>query len=36
VRKIIAEALPGEALYGFTVDAGLPLGFPRQPRPASP
>lgn len=27
VRKIIAEALPGEALYGFTPDAGLPLGF---------
>jgi hydroxymethylglutaryl-CoA lyase len=31
VRKIVAEALPGEALYGFTPDAGLPLGF----RPAS-
>jgi hydroxymethylglutaryl-CoA lyase len=27
VRKIIAEALPGEPLYGFTPDAGLPLGF---------
>lgn len=27
VRKIIAQALPGEALYGFTPDAGLPLGF---------
>ena len=25
-------ALPGEALYGFTPDAGLPLGF----EPASP
>ncbi len=29
VREIIAEALPGEPLYGFTPDAGLPLGFER-------
>jgi hydroxymethylglutaryl-CoA lyase len=27
VREILARALPGEALYGFTPDAGLPLGF---------
>jgi len=27
VRTIVAEALPGEPLYGFTPDAGLPLGF---------
>ncbi|MCU0975057.1 MAG: hydroxymethylglutaryl-CoA lyase [Steroidobacteraceae bacterium] len=27
VRRILAEALPGEALYGFTPEAGLPLGF---------
>lgn len=27
VRFILAEALPGEPLYGFTPDAGLPLGF---------
>lgn len=27
VRKIVAEALPDEPLYGFTPDAGLPLGF---------
>lgn len=27
VREIIAEALPGEPLYGFTPDSGLPLGF---------
>jgi len=27
VRNILAEALPGEPLYGFTPDAGLPLGF---------
>lgn len=27
VRQIIAHALPGEPLYGFTPDAGLPLGF---------
>lgn len=29
VRSIIAAALPGEPLYGFTPDAGLPLGFTR-------
>lgn len=27
VRTIIAEALPDEPLYGFTPDAGPPLGF---------
>lgn len=27
VRRILREALPGEQLYGFTPDAGLPLGF---------
>ncbi len=27
VRQIVADALPGEALYGFTPEAGLPLGF---------
>ncbi len=27
VRRILADALPGEPLYGFTPDAGLPLGF---------
>lgn len=27
VRLILADALPGEPLYGFTPDAGLPLGF---------
>lgn len=27
VRSIIVDALPGEPLYGFTPDAGLPLGF---------
>jgi hydroxymethylglutaryl-CoA lyase len=27
VRKILGEALPGEPLYGFTAEAGLPLGF---------
>jgi hydroxymethylglutaryl-CoA lyase len=27
VRKILAAALPGEALYGFTPDAGLPKGY---------
>jgi hydroxymethylglutaryl-CoA lyase len=27
VRPIVAAALPGEPLYGFTPDAGLPLGF---------
>ncbi|HEY5754583.1 MAG TPA: hydroxymethylglutaryl-CoA lyase [Steroidobacter sp.] len=29
VRRILAEALPGEPLYGFTPDAGLPPGFDR-------
>lgn len=27
VRKILSEALPGEALYGFTPEAGLPKGY---------
>lgn len=27
VRDIVAAALPGEPMYGFTPDAGLPLGF---------
>ncbi len=27
VREIVAAALPDEPLYGFTPDAGLPLGF---------
>jgi hydroxymethylglutaryl-CoA lyase len=27
VREIVATALPGEPLYGFTPDAGVPLGF---------
>lgn len=31
VRTLVAEALPGEALYGFVPDAGLPLNF----KPAS-
>lgn len=31
VRHIVRDALPGEGLYGFTPDAGLPLGF----RPAT-
>lgn len=26
-RSIVQDALPGETLYGFTPDAGLPLGF---------
>jgi len=29
VRDIVVAALPGEPLYGFTPDAGLPLGFER-------
>jgi hydroxymethylglutaryl-CoA lyase len=27
VRSILAESLPGEPLYGFVTEAGLPLGF---------
>ena len=30
-REIVAKALPDEALYGFTPDAGLPLGFRQKP-----
>lgn len=30
VRDILREALPGEPLYGFTPDAGLPLGFTQE------
>ena len=30
VRAILAEALPGEPLYGFTPDAGLPLDLDRR------
>jgi hydroxymethylglutaryl-CoA lyase len=29
VRQILLDALPGEPLYGFTPEAGLPLGFAR-------
>ena len=32
VRGILREALPGEPLYGFTPDAGLPLGFAQEAR----
>lgn len=31
VRSILREALPTEELYGFTPDAGLPLGFRQEP-----
>jgi hydroxymethylglutaryl-CoA lyase len=27
VRDIVTAALPGEAVYGFTPDAGLPKGY---------
>ncbi len=27
VREILARHLPDEPLFGFTPDAGLPLGF---------
>jgi hydroxymethylglutaryl-CoA lyase len=30
VRTILADALPGEPLYGFIQDAGLPLGLDRR------
>jgi hydroxymethylglutaryl-CoA lyase len=32
VRDILRDALPGEPLYGFTPDAGLPLGFRQSSR----
>ena len=27
VRMLVADALPGEQLYGFVPDAGVPKGF---------
>lgn len=36
VRRILSAALPNETLYGFTAEAGLPLGFTpadREPPP---
>ncbi|MEY3338442.1 MAG: hypothetical protein RL245_1434 [Pseudomonadota bacterium] len=30
VRQILRTALPGESLYGFTPDAGLPRGFTQE------
>lgn len=33
-RRVLAEGLPGEPLYGMTPDAGLPLGF--RPVPTTP
>jgi hydroxymethylglutaryl-CoA lyase len=36
VRGILREALPGEPLYGFTPDAGLPLGFAQEARACAP
>jgi hydroxymethylglutaryl-CoA lyase len=30
VRRILQDALPGEPLYGFTPDAGLPLGLEKR------
>ena len=27
VREILIDALPGEEMYGFTPDSGLPKGF---------
>jgi hydroxymethylglutaryl-CoA lyase len=35
VRDILRTALPTEALYGFTPDAGLPLGFRQTERQAA-
>ncbi len=35
VRSIVEEALPGEPLYGFTPDAGLPKGYPNGYLPAA-
>jgi hydroxymethylglutaryl-CoA lyase len=34
-RKILSEALPDEELYGFTPNAGLPLGFKSASMPKS-
>jgi hydroxymethylglutaryl-CoA lyase len=32
VRRVLREALPTEDLYGFTPDAGLPIGFIQGPK----
>lgn len=34
-RDIVAAALPGEELYGFTPKAGLPLGYKGEPVPVA-
>ena len=34
-RELVAEALPGEELYGFTPRAGLPLGYKGAPVPVA-
>jgi hydroxymethylglutaryl-CoA lyase len=34
VRRILKDSLPSDELYGFTPDAGLPLGFQPAPRAA--
>lgn len=36
VRRVLRDSLPGEALYGFTPDAGLPLGFAPARREGAP
>ena len=33
-RTIVSRGLPDETLYGFTPDAGLPLGFERTSKPS--
>ena len=30
VRNILSEALPEEPLYGYTANAGLPIGYQSQ------
>jgi hydroxymethylglutaryl-CoA lyase len=27
IRNILSDAMPDEPLYGYTIDAGLPVGY---------
>ena len=33
IRDIVVDALPGEYMYGFTPDSGLPKGYGENGKP---
>ena len=33
IRDIVVDALPGEDMYGFTPDSGLPKGYGENGKP---